>query len=97
MLIKLIIEQRRNFIANRRFKHVIFTTRPCRVYVLFDVSCRINREYLKCKKCYRKNRKCDLASNYQGMNEAIQKAKKLDDEITKLRLRIARKTKQKKH
>jgi len=31
------------------------------------------------------------------MNEAIQKAKKLDDEITKLRLRIARKTKQRKH
>ncbi len=31
------------------------------------------------------------------MNEAIQKTKKLNDEITKLRLKMARKTKQKKH
>jgi hypothetical protein len=31
------------------------------------------------------------------MNEVIQNAKKLNDEIIELRLRIARKTKQRKH
>jgi len=31
------------------------------------------------------------------MNEAFQKIKKLNDEIIELRLRIARKTKQRKH
>jgi len=71
MLIKLIIEQRRNFVVDRRYKHAFLTMRPCRVCVLFGVSYRINREYLKCEKCYRKNRKCDLASNYQRMNKAI--------------------------
>jgi hypothetical protein len=97
MLVKLFTEQRRNFVADRRYKHALLTMRPCRVCVSFGVSCRINKEYLKCEKCYRKNRKCDLASNYQRMNEAIQNAKKLNDEITELRLRIARKTKQRKH
>ena len=97
MLIKLITKQRRNFVVNCRYKHVFFTMRLCRICVSFDVSCQINRKYLKCKKCYQKNRKCDLTSNYQEMNKAISKAKKLNDKITKLRLRIARKTKQKKH
>ncbi len=97
MSIKLIIEQCRNFVVDRRYKYVIFTMRSCRVCVSFDVSCRINRKYLKCKKCYRKNRKYDLTSNYQEMNEAIQKTKKLNDEIIELRLKIARKTKQRKH
>ncbi len=97
MLIKLIIKQRRNFVANRRYKHALLTMRSCRIYVAFDVFYRVNKKYLKCKKCYRKNRKCDLALDYQEMNKAIQTTKKLDDEITKLHLRIARKTKQKKH
>ncbi len=55
MLIKLIIEQRRNFVANRRYKYVLLTMRPCRICVAFNVSCQINKEYLKCKKYYRKN------------------------------------------
>jgi hypothetical protein len=97
MLIKLIIKQRRNSIVDRRYKHAFFTMRSCRICVSFDVSCQVNREYLKYKKCYRKNRKCDLASNYQEMNEVIQKTKKLNDEIIELHLRIARKTKQRKH
>jgi len=97
MSIKLTIEQRRNFVANRRYKHAIFIMPSCRACVSFDVSCQINKKYLKCKKCYRKNWKCDLTFNYQEMNEIIQKAKKLNDKITKLRLRIARKTKQRKH
>ncbi len=94
---KLTIEQRRNFVADRRYKYALFSMRPCRTCVAFGVPCQVNREYLKCEECYRKNRKCDLAPDYQGMDEAIQNAKKLDDEITKLRLRIARKTKQRKH
>jgi len=97
MLIKLIIEQRRNFVANRRYKYAFLTMRSYRVYVAFDVSCQVNKEYLKCKKCYRNNRKCDLTLNYQEMNKAIQKTKKLDNKIIELRLRIAQKTKQKKH
>jgi len=97
MLIKLITKQRRNFVVNRRYKYVLLIMRSCRIYVAFDVSCQINKEYLKCKKCYRKNRKCDLTLNYQKMNKAIQKTKKLNNKITKLRLRIARKTKQEKH
>jgi len=97
MSIKLTIEQRRNFVANRCYKYAFLTMRSCRVCVTFDVSCRINKEYLKCEKCYQKNRKCDLASNYQEIDKVIQKTKKLNDEITKLRLRIARKTKQRKH
>ncbi len=97
MSIRLIIEQRRNFVANRRYKYALLTMRPCRACVAFGVPCRVNRKYLKCEKYYRKNRKCDLAPNYQGMDKTIQKAKKLDDEIIELRLRIARKTKQRKH
>ena len=68
---------------------------PCRTCVAFNVSCQVNKEYLKCEKCYWKNRKCDLAFDYQEMNKAIQKTKKLNDKIIELRLRIARKTKQK--
>jgi hypothetical protein len=64
MLIKLIIKQRRNFVVNRRYKYVIFSMRSCQVYVLFDVSYQVNKKYLKCKKCYQKNRKCDLILNY---------------------------------
>ncbi len=71
MLIKLIIEQRRNFVVNRRYKHVLLTMRPCRIFVAFDVFCQVNKKYLKCKKCYRKNWKYDLTSNYQRMNKTI--------------------------
>jgi len=97
MPVKLSTEQRRNSVADRCYKHALLTMRPCRACVSFGVPCRVNREYLKCEECYRKNRKCDLAPDYQGMDEAIQNAEKLDDEITELRLRIARKTKQRKH
>jgi len=55
MLIKLIIEQRRNFVANRRYKYALLTMRSCRTCVAFDVPCRVNKKYLKCKKYYRKN------------------------------------------
>ena len=52
MLVKLFTKQRRNFVANRRYKYVFLTMRLCQIYVSFDVSCQINKEYLKCKKCY---------------------------------------------
>jgi len=95
--IKLITKQRRNSVANCRYKHFGSIMRSCRACVLFDVFCRINRKYLKYKKCYRKNRKYNLTFNYQKINKVIQNAKKLNNKITKLRLRIAHKTKQKKH
>ena len=71
MLIKLIIKQRRNFVANCRYKYVFLTMRSCRICVTFNVSCQINKKYLKCKKCYQKNRKCDLIFYYQKTNKAI--------------------------
>ncbi len=43
----------------------------CQVCVLFNISYQINKEYLKYKKCYRKNRKYNLTSNYQKINKAI--------------------------
>ena len=61
------------------------------------VTCRVTRQSLKCENCYRYNLKCDLASNYQGMNKALKEAKKLNDEILELRLKLARKEKQRKH
>ncbi len=66
MLTKLIAKQRRNSIANCRYKYASILIRSCRAYVLFkfNVLYRINRKYLKCKKCYRKNRKYNLTSNY---------------------------------
>ncbi len=59
--------------------------------------CRVNREYLKYKKCYRKNRKYNLISNYQKIDKTIKKTEKLNNKITKLYLKIVYKTKQKKH
>ncbi len=38
MLIKLIIEQRRNFVVDCRYKYVLLTMRSCRIYIVFDVS-----------------------------------------------------------
>ncbi len=55
MLIKLIIKQRRNFVINCRYKYAFFAMRSCRICIEFNVSCQVNKEYLKCKKCYRKN------------------------------------------
>ena len=71
--------------------------RSCRVYILFNVFCQINKKYLKCKKYYQKNRKYNLTFNYPKINKAIQKTKKLNYKITKLRLKIAQKTKQRKY
>ncbi len=59
--------------------------------------CRVNREYLKYKKYYRKNRKYNLISDYQEINKIIKKTEKLNNKITELCLKITRKTKQKKY
>ncbi len=64
MLTKLIIKQRRNLIVDRRYKYAFVSMRSCRTYVSFGVFCRINKEYFKCEKCYRKNWKCNLTPNY---------------------------------
>jgi len=42
MLTKLIIKQRRNSIANRRYKYAFILMRSCRAYVSFNVFYRIN-------------------------------------------------------
>jgi len=93
ILIKLITEQRYNFVADYCYKYIILTIYSCRACVSFNIFCCINREYLKYKKYYRKNRKCNLISNYQKIDKVIKKTEKLNNKITELRLRIARKTK----
>ncbi len=97
ILTKLITEQYRNSIADCCYRYASILMRSCRAYILFGVLCRVNRKYLKCKKCYRKNRKCNLISDYQKINKIIKKTEKLNNKITELYLKIARKTKQKKH
>ena len=86
-------QQRRDLTIACKYRNAFFTMRFCKFCLSYDVSCRVNREHLTCEKCYRTNRKCDLTSDYKGMNEAIAKAEKLNNEITELRLKIARKSK----
>ncbi len=97
ILTKLITEQYRNSIVDCCYRYASISIRSCQVCILFDVLCRVNREYLKCKKYYRKNRKYNLTSNYQEIDKIIKKTKKLNNKITELRLKIVYKTKQKKH
>ena len=71
--------------------------RPCSSCLSFGVSCRVNRQYLKYEECYRKNRKCKLAPDYKGIDEAIAKAEKLDEEIIDLMRKTARKRTKRKY
>ena len=88
---------RRFNVVDRIFALALPIMRSCQFYSTRDVMCRVTRQSLKCENCYRHNLKCDFASNYQGMNKALKKTKKLNDEILELRLRFARKEKQRKH
>jgi len=97
ILTKLITEQYRNSVANCCYRYVSISIYSCRACILFGMLCRVNREYLKCKKYYRKNRKYNLVSDYQEINKIIKKTEKLNNKITELYLKIARKIKQKKH
>ncbi len=97
MSTKLITEQRRNSIVDYCYRYTSISMCFCRVCILFDVLCRVNREYLKYKKCYRKNQKCNLISDYQKIDKIIKKTEKLNNKITELRLKIIYKIKQKKY
>ena len=97
ILTKLITEQRRNSVADCYYRHVSISICFCQTCILFGVLCRVNREYFKYKKYYRKNRKYNLISDYQKINKIIKKTEKLNNKITELYLRIVYKTKQKKH
>ncbi len=97
ILTKLTTEQYCNSIADCCYRYVSILIRSCRACILFDIFCRVNREYLKYKKCYRKNRKYNLISDYQKINKTIKKTEKLNNKITELYLKIVYKTKQKKH
>ena len=72
---------RRHQIANRRYSHVFEIMRLCQFYLSHDVTCRINREYLKCESCNRNNRKYDSTFDYHEMNKVIKKIDRLNDEI----------------
>ena len=91
------ITQRVNLIIDRRYRDAILAMRSCNSCQSAEVSCRVNRQFLKCKKCYRKNHKCELTSDYKKMNEAIRRANALDDKILKIQLKLSRKKKERKH
>ncbi len=97
ILTKLTTEQCRNSVADCCYRYAFISICFCRACILFDMLCRVNRKYLKCKKCYRKNRKCNLISDYQKIDKIIKKTEKLNNKITELRLKIVHKIKQKKH
>ena len=88
---------RRFNVVDRIFAQALLIMRSCQLCLARGVVCRVTRQSLKCENCYRYNLKCDLASNYQGMDKALKEAKKLNDEILELRLRLAHKEKQRKH
>ena len=88
---------RRSCVVDRLFALAYPTMRPCQSCSSQDVMCRVTKQSLECENCYRHNLKCDLALDYQGMNKALKEAEKLKDEILELRLRLARKKKQRKH
>ena len=94
---QLATQQRRDLTANRRYRSAFVTIRPYSACLSFGVSCRVNRQYLKCEECYRKNRKCELAPDYKGIDEAIAKAEKLDKEIIDLIRKTARKRTERKY
>ena len=91
------IIQRVNLITDRRYRDAILVMRSCGSCQSAEVFCCVNRQYLKCKKCYRKNHKCKLTLNYKKMNETIRRANVLDDEILKIQLKLSRKKKKRKH
>ena len=88
---------RRFCVVDRIFAFAFLVMRFCRLCFSRDVMCRVTKQSLKCENCYRYNLKCDLTLDYQSMNKALKKAKKLKNEIFELRLRLARKKKQRRH
>ena len=88
---------RRFRVVDRIFSSIFSIMRSCQFCSSRDVACRVTKQSLKCENYYRHNLKCNLALDYQGMNKALKEAKKLNDEIFELRLRLARKEKQRKH
>ena len=88
---------RRSRVVDRIFALAYLIMRSCQSCSSQGVMCRVTKQSLKCENCYRHNLKCDLAFDYQGMNKALKEVEKLKDEILELRLRLARKEKQRKH
>ena len=88
---------RRSRVVDRIFAFAYSTMRSCQSCSSQGVVCRVTKQSLECENCYRHNLKCDLALDYQGMNKALKEVEKLEDEIFELRLRLARKEKQRKH
>lgn len=83
--------------ADRLFKGAPIAMRPCNACSSLGLACRITRQQLECEGCFRGNRKCDLAPDYQGMDKAVKEAEKLEDEILETRLKLARLEKQRKY
>ena len=91
------LPSRRFRTAARVFCDAFITMRPCSSCVAHGSVCRVNRRYLECKGYYINGRKCSLAPNYVGIDKAIKEAEKLDEEILEIRLKLARKERQRKH
>ena len=88
---------RRFCVVDRIFAFAQSIMRSCQSCFSQGVMCRVTRQSLKCENCYRHNLKCDLALDYQDMNKALKEVEKLKNEIFELRLRLARKKKQRKN
>ena len=71
--------------------------RSCQSCSSQGVIYRVTKQSSKCENCYRHNLKCDLTLDYQNINKALKKVEKLKNEIFELRLKLARKEKQRKH
>ena len=88
---------RRFRVVDRIFALAYFIMRSCQFCSSQGVMYRVTKQSLECENYYRHNLKCDLALDYQSMNKALKEVEKLKNEILKLRLRLARKEKQRKH
>ncbi|KAI4200177.1 MAG: hypothetical protein LQ350_004138, partial [Teloschistes chrysophthalmus] len=88
---------RRSRAASRVFRDAFVTMRPCSACASRGLSCRVNRQHLECECCYINGQKCDLAPDYAGMDKAIKEAEKLDEEILEIRLKLARKERQRRY
>ncbi len=86
---------RRHFVVDRKFVLIFEIMRSNQFCLSHDKSCRVNREFLKCKNCYWNNWICNLFLNYREMNKTIKKIAKLNNRILKTRLKLIKLKKQK--
>ncbi len=73
--------RRLNAIAKRKQIDRHIKMRLCNVRFNQDTRCLIIKEFSRCTKCERFNRKCDLASSNKKINKTINVIKELNNKI----------------